>query len=220
MTHKQKIPLKTIIYKEIRNDIAFGNILPGEHLKESRLTSRFACSRGPIREAFNMLEKEGFLQLIPNQGALVTRISVEDIRDSYSLLALLEGQAVEWATPLLKPKDVNYITKINNSLKNINPRVKSAVEEWVPLNAAFHQTFRKHCNNSKMDWIVEEIRCRISRYLYTSLMVPTFDEYIKDHELIIQSVIQGNPRQARKQMEKHINRACDVLTSFFSYTVE
>ena len=89
--------LKQKVYKQLRSDIVFGRVLPGEHLKEASLTAKFRCSRGPVREAFNQLSSEGFIELLQNQGAVVRRTSPEEIADYYAMLELLEGQAVEWA---------------------------------------------------------------------------------------------------------------------------
>jgi DNA-binding GntR family transcriptional regulator len=208
--------LKDTIYKEIRNDIVFGRLMPGERVTEASLTEKFQCSRAPIREALSKLAQNDFIELKPNQGAVVTKISPEEVNNFYALLRLLEGKAVEWAASRLTPDDVEQLLQINESLKNVAHKRKTSIEEWIRLNGRFHQYFRERCGNTRMDWLVEEIRIRISRYRYTSLMVAVFDTYIQDHDLIIEAVREGNARKAKVAMEDHIERAKRELMNFFS----
>lgn len=216
MNDKGLVTLKQNIHNETRHEIIFGKVSPGERITESRLTERFQCSRGPVREALIQLEKEGFVVLVPNQGAVVTKISPKEVEDYYTLLELLEGKAVEWSAPHLTAADIKKLTDINHKLKKIAWNDKNPVEKWVPLNQTFHRFFRERCSNEKMNWIIEEIRLRITRHRYTSLAVTALDDYLNDHEAIVDAIRQGDPEKARTAMETHIRRARLVLTGFLS----
>ncbi|MFH1036430.1 MAG: GntR family transcriptional regulator [Pseudomonadota bacterium] len=206
------------IYKSLREEIILGHLMPGERLAEVTISERFSCSRSPVREALSRLAREGFLELLPNKGAVVTKISAQEVYDYYALLKVLEGTAVEWSGPRLTADDLNRLEEINNAMRVITPNSRTAIEDWVALNQSFHDMFRQHCGNLKMDWLVEEVRARITRSLYTSLMVPVFDEYVSDHDLMIKKLRQGQHRQARIIMEGHITRAQKVLDQFFLRT--
>lgn len=216
MAKNGPITLKQRIHRQTRHEIIFGKVAPGERIIENRLTEKFQCSRGPVREALIQLEKEGFVVLVPNQGAVVTKISPKEVEDFYALLALLEEKAVEWAAPHLIPADIKQLTDINDKLRQISQEEKNPVETWVPLNQVFHRFFREKCRNEKMNWIVEEIRLRITRHRYTSLTVTALDDYIRDHEAIVEAIRQGDPRKAGEAMKKHIHRARQVLMDFMS----
>jgi DNA-binding GntR family transcriptional regulator len=216
MARHAKVGLKHKISKELRNEIISGKLMPGEHVKETWLTGKFKCSRGPVREALNQLEREGFLRLVPNQGAVVAKMSPKEVEDFYALLELLEGKAVEWAVPLLEPEDIRQLKAINNDIRKISRDDRNCIEDWIPLNLAFHRLFREKCGNDKLNWIVEEIRMRITRYRYASLIVTAFDEYILDHEKIMESVERGDAPGAGKAMAAHILRAKGILMDFLS----
>jgi DNA-binding GntR family transcriptional regulator len=216
MAKNGPIPLKEKIHKQTRHEIIFGKVAPGERIIENRLTEKFQCSRGPVREALIQLEREGFVVLVPNQGAVVTKISPKEIEDFYTLLGLLEEKAVEWAAPHLVAPDIEQLTDINDKLRQISQKDKNPVEKWVPLNQAFHRFFRERCRNEKMNWIVEEIRLRITRHRYTSLAVTALDDYLKDHEAIIEAIRQKNPKKAGEAMKRHIHRARRVLMDVMS----
>jgi DNA-binding GntR family transcriptional regulator len=74
--------------------------------------------------------------------------------------------------------------------------------------------FREKCGNAKMNWMVEEIRTRITRYRYTSLMVTAFGDYSDDHDEIIALVAGKEAQKAGVAMESHIQRAKHVLVTF------
>ncbi|MGA6925870.1 MAG: GntR family transcriptional regulator [Desulfosarcina sp.] len=213
---KNSVSLKQKIYKQLRHDIVFGRILPGEHLKEARLTDTFQCSRGPVREAFSQLDSEGFLVLLQNQGAVVSKTSPEEIADFYAMLELLEAQAVEWATPRLKAADIEILEKINADIKRISCEDNGSIEPWSSANLEFHRLFRKKCGNGQIDRIIEDIRMRITRYRHMSLLVTAYDEYVLDHEKIIETVRLGYAKEAGGLMKIHIRRAKDVLMEFLS----
>jgi DNA-binding GntR family transcriptional regulator len=216
MAKGARVALKFKISKELRDEIISGKIMPGEHIKETWLTEKFNCSRGPVREALNQMEKESFLRLYPNQGAIVTKMSPKDVEDFYALLEVLEEKAVEWATPLLEPEAIKQLKGLNRDMREISRQDKNCIDCWIPLNLAFHRLFRERCGNDKLNWNIEEIRMRITRYRYTSLTVTTFDEYILDHENIIESVERGDSIGAGKAMAAHILRAKGVLMDFLS----
>ena len=207
--------IKVEVYQNIKNAIDFGQILPGEHLTETSLSKKFKCSRAPIREALNRLEREGFITLVPNHGALVNKNSPQEIEDFYKLLELLEGQAIEWATPNLHEKDIKKLSEINSAMKRI-PRDDSAfVEKWSAMNSAFHKVIWAQCGNQKMGWIMEEIILRITRYRYTFLITRNADYYHDDHDLIIQSIRNRDAKEARKHMVKHVARGKTFLKDYF-----
>jgi DNA-binding GntR family transcriptional regulator len=206
--------LKQKIYTKIRHEIVFGKLLPGEHIKEARLTAKFKCSRGPVREAFNQLDSEGFLVLFPNQGAVVSKTSPKEVVDFYAMLELLEAQAVEWATPYLDSSDIKKLEQINADIKRISSEAKGSIEPWSSSNLEFHRLFRKKCGNGEIDRIIEDIRMRITRYRHMSLLVTAYDEYVLDHEKIIAAVRRGNAEEAGHAMRVHIRRAKKVLMKF------
>jgi DNA-binding GntR family transcriptional regulator len=209
--------LKNKTYLKIRDQIVLGEFAPKERLTEVKLSKELGCSRGPVREALTQLEKESFVTLVPNQGAIVNQISSREIKDYYALLEILEGKAVEWAVPRLVQEDIDRLSKINSSLKNLSRDDKDLVESWISLNLAFHSLFREKCGNEKLNWIIGEIRLRITRYRYSSLFINAFDQYIEDHENILSAVRQRDAARASQAMGKHILRAKDVLMQFLSH---
>lgn len=209
---------KDEIRRFLRRDIISGKLMQGERITESGLTEKFKCSRGPVRESLIQLCKEGFIELTENRGAIVKKLSAKEIRDYYSLLEIMERKSVEWSTLNLKDSEIDRLIILNNSLKNLDPNDENFIEEWCVRNSAFHDIFRNRCGNDKMSWITNEIRQRIFRYLFSSLMAGLRKEYLEDHQNIIAAIQRKDPIEAGKIMEQHIARAKNFLLQFLKQT--
>ena len=90
-----KSTLRAHIVERLRTAILAGDIPPGAPLVETALSERFDVSRGPLREALRQLIEEGLVVTVPYTGTHVASLSVEDVREIYSLRAALEIFAFE-----------------------------------------------------------------------------------------------------------------------------
>jgi DNA-binding GntR family transcriptional regulator len=90
-----KSTLRARIAERLRAAILAGDIPPGAPLVETALSERFDVSRGPLREALRQLIEEGLVITVPYTGTHVAALSVEDVREIYSLRTALEIFAIE-----------------------------------------------------------------------------------------------------------------------------
>lgn len=90
-----KATLRALIAERLRAAILAGDIAPGAPLTETDLSARLDVSRGPLREALRQLIEEGLLVTVPYTGTHVASLSVEDVREIYSLRTALEIFAFE-----------------------------------------------------------------------------------------------------------------------------
>ncbi len=90
-----KSTLRAHVAERLRTAILAGDIAPGTALVETALSQRFDVSRGPLREALRQLIEEGLLVTVPYTGTHVAALSVEDVREIYSLRTVLETFAFE-----------------------------------------------------------------------------------------------------------------------------
>src|SRR5689334_23176589 len=64
---------------------------PGRRIMEQEVSAEFGVSRGPVREALRLLEKEGLVTILPRRGAQVTRLSTAEVREIFDIRAALNG---------------------------------------------------------------------------------------------------------------------------------
>lgn len=79
------------IAARLADRILRGAYAPGERIREEALASEFAVSRGPAREALRMLEKDGLITILARRGAMVTKLTVDEVREIFEIRAVLNG---------------------------------------------------------------------------------------------------------------------------------
>src|SRR5258705_190980 len=71
--------------------IVGGDYAPGQRIMEQALADEFQVSRGPVREALRLLEKDGLVTILARRGALVTKLSIDEVREIFDIRAMLNG---------------------------------------------------------------------------------------------------------------------------------
>ena len=89
--HLASIPAQ--IASALSEAILAGEYQPGEAIQEQRISDRFRVSRGPVREALRILEREGVVAIEPRRGARVTNLSVDEVAEIYEIRSNLVGLA-------------------------------------------------------------------------------------------------------------------------------
>jgi DNA-binding GntR family transcriptional regulator len=111
-----KSTLRARIAERLRAAILAGDIPPGAPLVETALSERFDVSRGPLREALRQLIEEGLVVTVPYTGTHVAALSVDDVREIYSLRTALEIFAVEQVWPRRDERFRRELVERNDAL--------------------------------------------------------------------------------------------------------
>lgn len=101
-----------MVYDGIRKDILNGIILPGDRLLISAVAKRYGISEIPVREAFQILTQEGFLNSKPNSGFVVSQISKKDVNNIFHVRVELESLAVREAVRYITDEDIDKLEKM------------------------------------------------------------------------------------------------------------
>jgi phosphonate utilization transcriptional regulator len=86
----QNHSLTMVVQQEIERAILSGDFAPGAKLNEAALALRLGVSRGPVREAFRMLDESGLVRTEKNRGVFVRDIPVDEAIEIYELRAAME----------------------------------------------------------------------------------------------------------------------------------
>lgn len=93
----KKTSLREQIIDAIRDAIIEGKFKPGEKISEQELSEQLGVSRTPIREAIQILQQQGLLRIIPKSGTYVTKVDVEELKDTLSIRVAIEELALRQA---------------------------------------------------------------------------------------------------------------------------
>ena len=137
---------KEKVAAELRKAILSRQMKEGEILSLDSVASQLNVSAMPVREAFQILARDGLIQLRKNKGAVVLGITETYIREHYQLRAILESAAAKLAaepgTDIAKIEDVYQ--ESCEALEN------GESQKYTDLNRAFHNEIWSAAGNGKM----------------------------------------------------------------------
>ncbi len=84
------------VAKHLGQAILNGQYAPGEQIKEQAIAELFDISRGPVRDALRVLEKQGLVQIAPRRGAFVVELRQDDLIDIFNIRSALLSLAVRY----------------------------------------------------------------------------------------------------------------------------
>ncbi|HHY16006.1 MAG TPA: GntR family transcriptional regulator [Firmicutes bacterium] len=82
------------IYDEIKKEIMFLELLPGQNVNEGETAERFSVSRTPVRDAFRLLEMKGLIEVKRGRGTFVSLINIDELDDIIYMRRILETAVV------------------------------------------------------------------------------------------------------------------------------
>jgi DNA-binding GntR family transcriptional regulator len=207
--------LQKKIYHQLKDKIIYGELKPGEKLSEIELAKSLMTSRTPIREAFRQLQTEGYITVFPNRGAFVSKLPPKEIEEIYNLISLLEGYAAELAAVKANDLALGEMKKLQKRL--VVDAAKKRYLDYVKGNTIFHGLITKLSGNNSLVNTTAELRARVYRYRLTSVTIPGYlEQYVIDHEKIIDSITKKDPVRARKFMTKHVDFVKKVLIKYLN----
>jgi DNA-binding GntR family transcriptional regulator len=132
-------PLQEIVRQKLREAILAGRQKPGDRLGISALSRRFGVSAIPVREALRGLEAEGMIEFSPNRGAIVKRLSPEELREIFLIRVDLESLSIRHAIPNLTNRDFRHL---DNLIAQMDASSGNAIA-WLNANQKFHLAISK-----------------------------------------------------------------------------
>ncbi len=206
MDHIEKMPVRLRVADIIRKAILSGEFADGEALSLTDTAARLKVSRTPVREAFQLLESEGLIELRMNREAIVRKIDEKFVTDHFEMRILLEGEAVERA--IRNRMDPAPLIELQNSITRPDTPLTAAL--YDSYNQKFHQLVWKAANNEKLYAFLDSLWNGPS-YSRTVGSNVNHALSVAEHAEIIACVQQGNAAEGRKVMDTHMRRSMEII---------
>jgi DNA-binding GntR family transcriptional regulator len=200
------LSLKDRAYQNIKLQIIRGNLRPGTRLLEEELAKAMSISRAPIREAFNKLEKEGFVTILPRKGAAVSNVTTEIIEDIFEIRETLETLAVKKS---LGKIFINELEKVGDNFKEFINKSENADNriQYLVLDKKFHDLLSQNCGNKKLIELLANLQEQIHWLRNISLKRTTFSGSVREHLAIIEALKRNDEKLITKALLLHLERA-------------
>lgn len=200
-------------YSILRDAITYGELKPGEALVEEKICRQFKVGRTPLREAFRQLKMMGYVDIIPNKGAVVTTYSEEDVEAIYNIIAILEGYATKLAAENIKLSEKRKLIGLQKELRNLG--LKKEYRKWLEINDVLHGCLHNAAGNIHLTKSINGLREKIYRYRFVAIKLQGhMEECMEDHDMVLKFVFDKNAKMAGETMVKHVYHSKDILLDF------
>ena len=202
------------VYEVLRDRIINGTYSPGEKLGEREIAELVHVSRTPTREALRVLEYEGFVIKSGQGGIYVKKYSPEELDTLHKMLIRLEGLAVQMAIPKLSDSDLTNLQNLTDRMSYMAS--KRRYGDYLGLNFDFHLLFPKITESKELIDTTSQLRKKIFRFYYSHIILANDPEnYINDHQEIIDALRGKTAKKPEKLMENHVDRARRSFLEFY-----
>ena len=194
------------IAQDIATAVLERRLPPGTWLREEALGRVYSVSRTKIRAALMTLLKDKLIEIVPDKGAFVSKPSVQEARELFSVRRVLESEVVRLFVARAKPKD--YVA-LEQHIKLERATLRGAATGTPTrekLLGDFHVELAEACGQRVLAELVRELVARSSliAMLYQSHNDPTCST--DEHEVFLRLCKRGDADAAVAEMVAHLNR--------------
>ncbi len=205
------VPVNQQIYRTLRQDIVACVIAPGAFLSEKEISARFNVSRQPVREAFIKLAEAGLVQVLPQRGTFVMKISAKRVADGRFIREALESAVIRRAASVVTEQDLALLA---HNLRRQELAAKSnQAQEFLQLDDEFHRLIAQIID-CRLAWeTIENIKATMDRVRFFSLSkVSPPENLIAQHYNIYAALQARNPDAAEQALRAHLQEMIFSIT--------
>lgn len=207
--------LQRNLYREVADRIGelieHGELAPGERISEKQLCERFGVSRTPLREALKVLATEGLIELLPNRGARVVRLTFKKVKDTYDLMAALEGLSGELACQHISDSEIAAIRALHDAmLEHYHNR---DLVTYFEINQQIHESILAASRNEVLQEMYSNLSQRVKRVRYSKKMTQKFwRQAVQDHENMMAALEERDSKRLGQILRDHLCNKLEVAT--------
>jgi DNA-binding GntR family transcriptional regulator len=200
------------IVESLLADVFQGRLRAGQHLVTQDLAERYGVSHTPIREALIALAGVGIIDLLPNRGAVVRRVSGREVREVFQVRRVLECEAVRRACGRIDRAELESLAKEFKRLRGrtfrTDPRI---IETARQIDSRLHDVIAHSCGNlflaaelTRLKTLFRAIRDVSWVYDKERNEGRRLESETGEHLAIVEALLAGDRRAASRAMSKHI----------------
>ncbi|MBA4788797.1 MAG: GntR family transcriptional regulator [Rhizobiales bacterium] len=190
---------------ELRRAIVTLALPPGTRLSEAEIAERHGVSRQPVREALIGLARTRLVEILPQRGTIVVRISVKKMMEARFVREAIETAVARRAAERF---DVNARARIDDLLDlQAKAAARGAHETFQQYDEMFHVALAEGAGCALAWEAVADIKAHMDRACHLTLkgsMMPLVDQ----HRAIVEAIDAGDPDAAGAAMQAHL---CEIL---------
>ncbi len=194
-TLTQTLPEK--ITERLATRIVDGTYPPGSRLIEATLSQEFGLSHGPIRDALRALQHAGLVTILPYRGAVVTDVTVREIKELYQVRAALVGLRARWIAE--DPQRQELVAQVKEPIARMQQLAGRDRAEYTRVALMVNRTLTESVSNHWLRSTLASLMLQTSRYTRLALASPAHQRFsAKQWQYLLLAIESGAGAQAEK----------------------
>ena len=205
-------PLKYQAYEKVKEMITTHRLPAGRPITEMDLSKCLGMGRTPIREALNLLSKDGVIQLVPNKGAVLKPVTYENLIHIYQIREMLDPLATRQAVGRI---NLQQLKEIEEKYVHLEDNDQEAGQHF---SQELHSLIYRSSLNPYLTEIFESLDVRMQVCLHSlwQLWARANDRKLmkrrnREHLAIIRALQRKDSNRAAQTSRNHISRAMEDI---------
>ena len=202
-------PGRRVAVGRLREAILGGDMAPGQRLVEEELAGMLAVTRASLRAALFDLTAEGLVERIPNRGARVRVITLDEAVAITECRMALEG--------LCAAKAAERVTEAQAGLRELGEELKRSVADgellkYSALNHELHRLIREMSGQTVAAALLERLNGQLVRHQFQLSLRPGRPQAsLSEHLAIIAAITERRPAEAEAEARRHLRSVISAL---------
>ena len=199
----QSSSLTSVVQQEIERRILQGELAPGAKLIEATLAEALGVSRGPVREAFRMLEEAGLVRQEKNRGVFVRDVPLDEAMEIFDLRAMMDEAVGRRLAATITPEQLRQVRAMVDAMEKA---VKAGdTDGYHLLNLEFHDTLVAFAGNRKLTALYRRLINELSLFRRMNLVdARLLPISAGEHRAIVRTIAAGDADAAGGAMRQHV----------------
>jgi len=189
------------LYAALRAAIIDNALSPGTRISEADVAQQYGVSRQPVREAFITLANEGLLEVRPQRGTFVAKISLQAVMDARFVREAVEADIVKL---LAQSPDDALVTELRAQLFRQEELIGGSARDFMDADEIFHRTLAEGADKGKAWRVIVEMKAQMDRVRFLSSMHFPVARLIAQHREVVDAIATGDAARAEQFMRQHL----------------
>jgi DNA-binding GntR family transcriptional regulator len=193
------------IAQRLSERIVAGAYPPGLRILEQALSAEFGVSRGPVREALRLLERDGLVTILPRRGAQVTALTIEEVRELFDIRAVLNGLRDRQLAE--SPQRERVLPRLEAEVARLArlARDPRAGPEYAETVFRLNQLLNEASPNARLRAILASLGRQTLRYSRLGLATPERRrQSVRHWQALVKAIRAGDGEAAQRISERRV----------------
>lgn len=183
---------------------------PGEIIRKPEICDRLNVSRSPVADAVARLAADGLVDVVPQAGTFVTRLSMTDIREGAFIREAIETAAAELVARMISD---DQLRDLRRNLMLQETLVHDGDQQgFMRLDAQMHEMMLSFTGFPRLPQVSQTAWLSVHRARQLILPVPgRMQTTLAEHRSIVAAFEARDPQAARVAVQHHLRQLLTYL---------